>query len=237
MLTQKERNEVSHYEVVCRKYVKESDADHDANEAARDQASLMSMENVASIRLPRGFTLSRNNLKPNMVGAIGDWTEEYVVGSGVAHAFENSGFSGFSLLPIFRANNRSPHEGFAQLFCNTILKAATIDCSVERITSPHLEEHGHLRHLGCLSYAQSDLVDTPDFCRRAESWAGWHGWPSWVVRAKVCQAFTAHKLRGWAFRPVLIRNSNLYAYYLGQWERLRRLVAQCTKSIFDGGRW
>lgn len=64
---------------------------------------------------------------------------------------------------------------------------------------------------------------------------GWHGWLLWVVRPKVKELSTKQKLRGWAFGPVLVTNTDLYADYLGQWERLSRLVGQYTKGQFCGG--
>jgi hypothetical protein len=237
VFSQAELNGISHYEAVCRKMVKESPSDYDANTAACKRTRLFDAGGEAPIRLVSELALSHILLKPNMVGAIGDWTQEYVVGSGVAQVFTSAGLTGFSLLPISHPKRRSPHERFFQLFCESILKPATLDCSVECIKDSTPEENGHLRHMGCLSYAESDLADTPDFSRTAEPWGGWHGWPLWVVRARVKQVFTAHKLRGWAFRPVLIQGTDLYGEYLAHWQHLCDVVAKCSRSKFDAGRW
>ncbi len=43
------------------------------------------------------------------------------------------------------------------------------------------------------------------------------------------------KLRGWAFRPVLVQETELYSSYISQWTQLNELVAQCSRSMFDGG--
>lgn len=228
---------VTHFELVCRKLISETRKDFEWNNAAKDTAPLFNAGGESPIRLARDLVLTHLRLKPNMAGGIGDWTQEYVVGPGVARAFQKAKFSGLSLLPVQNPKTATPHDGFFQIFSESILNPATIDCSVERINSAFLEENGQLRHLGCLSYAAADLVGTSDFSRTAEPWGGWHGWPLWVVRAKVREIFTKHKLRGWAFGPVLTTNTDLYADYLRQWERLSRLVAQCTKSQFSGGRW
>jgi hypothetical protein len=237
VFSQTELTEVSHYEAVCRKFVKESPADYEANAAACARAPLFDAGGDSPIRLASGFSLSRIPLKPNMVGAIGDWTQEYVVGSRTTGVFNSSALTGFCLRPISNPNRSSPYKDFFQLFSDFVLHPTVIDCSIERITSSSPGENGQLRHLGCLSYAESDLADTPDFSRTAEPWGGWHGWPLWVVRARVKQAFAAHKLRGWAFGPVLVSGTTLYDDYLKQWEQLSGLIRHCNRSKFDGGRW
>ena len=227
----------THFELVCRKLIAETRRDFDWNNAAKAKAPLFHAGGGSPIRLARDFALTHFRLKPNMVGMVGDWTQEYVIGSGVATAFQTANLTGFYLVPVRNLKTGIPQEGFFQIFSESILKPATIDCSVERINSAFPEENGQLRHLGCLSYAAADLEHTADFSRTSEPWGGWHGWPLWVVRAKVKEIFTEQKLRGWAFGPVLNTNTDLYADYVRQWERLCRLVGQCTKSKFNGGRW
>lgn len=237
VFSQAELREVTHYEAVCRKCVKESPADYTANAAARDHAPLFDAGGGSPIRLASGFSLSHIPLKPNMVGAIGDWTQEYILGAGVAQAFTSCKLTGCSLRPVTHPKRSAPYKDFFQLFSDSVLKPAIIDCSVERIASSFSEENGHLRHMGCLSYAQSDLADISDFSRTAEPWGGWHGWPVWVVSERVKRIFVQHKLRGWAFGPILLSGTALYDDYLRQWERLSGLVGHCTRSKFDGGRW
>jgi len=237
VFSQADLNDMSHYEVVCRKVVKESPADYQLNAAVCQRAPLRDAGGEAPIRLASGFSLSRIPLKPHMVGAIGDWTEEYALGAAVAQTFTAANFSGCSFRPISHPKRPSPYQEFVHLYSESVLPPATLDCSIERIRSSFEGEDGQLRHLGCLSYASSDLVDTPDFARTAEPWGGWHGWPSWVVRASVKNRFIQHKLRGWAFRPILARDTALYTDYVRQWTTLCNLLQSCTKSSFDGGRW
>jgi hypothetical protein len=228
---------VTHFEVVCRKFIPESarDTEHNADLIAR--APRIAAGGEHPIILPHGFALSRIPLKPNGVGAIGDWTAEYVIGSAVARVFEQAGLTGWSVKPVLNLSTQSPQPGFAHLFSDTLMAPAGIDCSVERIQSAFPEEDGALRHLGCLSYPASALESTPDFSRTAEPWGGWHGLCSWIVSARVVKACTESKLRGWAFRPVLIAESDLYRQYLGQWRLLCQAVSESGLSQFDGGRW
>jgi hypothetical protein len=171
-----------------------------------------------------------------MVGEVGGWTDEYVVGSGVASVFNSRDFTGVTFLPVHNPKIGVPHAEFVHIYGDHVLGPAEIDCSIERIQADESGENGGLRHLGCLSYREEILQEKPDFLRTAEPWSGWWGWPSWVVSSRVANTFRERKLRGWAFRPVLVAESQLYSSYLSQWTRLCELVSQCSMSKFDGGR-
>lgn len=232
-----ERATSTHFELVCRSIARESAADFTANDAVRARTPKVDAGGSARIRLMSGLFLSRIALQPHMVGAIGDWTGEFVLGSGVVKAFADAGLTGYSLVPIAHPKSGTAHEGCAQLFSDAVLGPATIDHSVERVRSAAASEHGQLRHLGCLSYPPDALASRPDFNRTAEPWAGWHGWPSWVVSRRVEETFRQSKLRGWHFRPVIETGTDLYERYDELWRRLRELVASTTRSAMDGGRW
>ncbi len=237
VFTKTELRSITHLETVCRKFIPESEKDYEHNANLYKKTKLISAGGEAPISLPYGFALTRIRLKPNMVGAIGEWTEEYVIGSAVVKVFEQAKFTGWSVKPVLNLKTQSPHPDFVQIFSDAILSAVMIDCSVERIKSAYPEENGHLRHLGCLSYPTIALENIPDFARTAEPWGGWHGQSSWVVSSRVAKAFTEHKLRGWAFRPVMVTESDLYRQYLEEWQVLCEAVARSTRSTFDGGRW
>jgi hypothetical protein len=228
---------VTHYELVCRALVRESAADFAANDAVRARTPLVDAGGEAPIRLMADLSLDRIPLKPTMVGAIGDWTQEYIAGAAVTKTFRDARLTGVSYRPVARTASGTAHDGFVQLFSDAIMAPAAIDESVERLVSRVPEEHGRLRHLGNLAYPAAALRDRPDFNRTAEPWAGWHGWPSWVVTARVEQVFRAGKLRGWHFRPVLATESDLYADYAASWRTLRDIVRGTAKSRFEGGRW
>jgi hypothetical protein len=236
-LSAAELRESSHFEIVCRKIIRASDKDYEANEAALERAPLMDKGGVSPIRLASGFTLTRIPLKPHMVSAITDQAAEYLVGSAVADVFTSNEFSGFSFNPINNPRIDAPHEGFFQIFSDSVLEPVEVDCSVECIQSDFPAENGKFRHLGCLTYREDNLAEIPDFSRTAEPWEGWGGCPSWVVSSRVVSTFRESKLRGWAFRPVLVKESELYSSYLSQWTQLNKLVAQLSRSMFDGGRW
>ncbi|MEL7186682.1 MAG: hypothetical protein AAFN50_09665 [Pseudomonadota bacterium] len=236
VLSSAEQNETTHFEVVCRKVVSASDEDFETNRPIEERASLVDRGGEAPIRLAKGFSLTRIALKPNMVGAIGGWESEYVCGSAVASVFDPAVVSGLSFLPVNNPKTNTPHDGFHQIYSDSVLGPAIIDCSIERIQSDHPEEDGQLRHLGNLAYPAEALTDKADFLRTAEPWAGWFGWPSWVVSRKVVDMFRDNKLRGWVFRPVLLSESDTYSSYLEQWRHLNELVSTNSQSEFDGGR-
>jgi hypothetical protein len=227
----------THFELACRSIIKESKADFAANDAVRASTPLIDAGGHAPIRLLPAVTLTRIPLKPNMVGAVGDWTAEYVLGPVVANAFADAALAGASFRPVTNPRSGGTHDGFVHLFSDAILPPSAIDDSVERIRSRYAEEDGTLRHGGCLAYPVEALRHRPDFNRTAEPWAGGHGWPSWVVSARVSEVFHAAKLRGWHFRPVLTIESDSYAEYAAKWRRLKAAVTSTTRSTLDGGRW
>lgn len=237
ILTKSELKEMTHYEVVCRKYISESKQDYEANFALVKKTPLVKKGGESPILLAKGFSLSHISMKPNMVGAIGDWTGEYVIGTGVASIFNKHEFPELSLIPITNQHANKPHENYFQIFSASILDSVVNDSSIERIKSDDPEENGKLRHLGCLTYHRKFLKEKADFLRSAEPWAGWWGWPSWVVSNKVVSKFKENKFRGWVFRPVLIYESELYSTYQSNWDYLNNLLSKYSRTTFDGGRW
>jgi hypothetical protein len=227
----------THYEVASRFVLRESKADFDANDAVRASTPLIDAGGAAPVRLMSGLFLSRVTLKPNMVGSVGDWTEEYVGASGAVNAFKDARLSGAEVLPVTHPKTGVAHDNCFQLYCEALLPPVIIDDSVETIVSRHPEENGRLRHLGCLAYPSAALADRPDFNRTAEPWGGWHGWPTWVVSARVAATFKAAKLRGWHFRPVLTLDSDSYRTYNACWQILRDALAATKQSKCDGSRW
>lgn len=237
VFTRDELRGISHYEAVCRKFISETDKDYEHNFAAFQKTRFRACGGQEPIRLVSGFALSRMTLGPNRVGAIDQWTGEYVIGKAVADVFRQAGLTGWNLMPVLNPKTDDAYPDYFQLFSDVVMKPATIDCSVDLIRSEYPEEDGHLRHLGCLSYPAKHLQNMPDFTRTAEPWGGWFGQPVWVVSARVRDVFAAKKLKGWAFRPVLITESELYQCYLEQWQKLVGFIGKSSKSKLDGGRW
>ena len=236
VLSREKRQQLTRFQPVARYALKETDRDYESNSKVADAAPPIDAGASEPIHLPRGFALSRISMKPNMVGVIGQWTSEYVVGAAVAQALKEEGFSGFELLPVLVTKSGTPYDGFFQLFSEVVLPPAVLDSSVERISSRFAEEDGRLRHLGCLGYSSTDLADRPDFARTAEPWATWSS-PFWIVSAVVEALFKRLRFRGWHFRPILVTGTELYDTYEATWAKLRKLVAKASKSSFDGGIW
>jgi hypothetical protein len=165
----------THYELASRFVVRESRADFDANDAVRARTPLIDTGGPEPIRLMSGLFLSRVTLKPNMVGSVGDWTQEYVAASGAINTFKDAGLTGAQFLTVTNSKTGVAHDNCFQLYSEALLPAVVIDDSVETIVSPHREEHGRLRHLGCLAYAPAALHDRPDFNRLNPGVAGMGG--------------------------------------------------------------
>jgi len=84
------------------------------------------------IVLLAGLFLSRVRLKPNMVGSVGDGTQEYVIGSGIADVITRAGWTGVTLLPITNpktgALTRNTSRSSARRCCRR-------DCRLQRRTN------------------------------------------------------------------------------------------------------
>jgi hypothetical protein len=223
-------------ELACRSTARESDRDSERNHAACTAAPLQDFGAEEPIRLFQGISLSRVKVKPNGVAGVGEWTDEYVLGTGVQQVFAAAGLSGYNLVPVMNPKTGSAWPEIAQIYSSSVLPRSMRDVSIQRIESRFETENGKLRQLGCLAYEPSDLEGRPDFNRTGEPWRWW-GLPSWVVSSRVEHVFTQFRLRGWAFRPVFVAGSKLYEEYLGAWHELRRLVTKAGKSSFEGGRW
>jgi hypothetical protein len=236
ILSKPELESLPFRELMCRNTAPESPRDHELNHAACAASPLQDFGAEEPIRLFQGLSLSRVKVKPNFVAGVGEWTDEYVLGTAVQRVFAAAGLSGYSLVPVVNPKTGSPWPEIAQIHSSSVLPGSMRDASIERIESRFGSENGKLRLLGCLAYAPVDLEGRPDFNRTGEPWRWW-GLPSWVVSARVEHVFKQFRLRGWAFRPVFVGGSKLYAEYLGAWHELRRLVCTTAKSSFEGGRW
>ena len=131
----------THFEAVCRYVVPETGTDHDANAAQLARTPEVDAGGFAPIRLVRAFVLSRIRMKPNTIGAIGDWTGEFVSGAAPARLLEDSGFTGYALLPVGDGRGGA-HTAHHHLFGEAILPPVRIDSSIERIESAFPQEHG-----------------------------------------------------------------------------------------------
>ncbi len=226
IFTERELDRAEYFQLDCRKTVAESPRDMEWNQ--RHVGSLQRIRTVAGadIYLPHRIAVSKvSNLKPNMVGCVGQNLQEYVVHEDVGTAFAAAGFEGFSLLPVYDSKMESAHTEVRQLYSNSIMPAAEL----ERTTPP--ADGGGVRQLGCLVYDDLDSKAVTDFNRTAEDWAAGN-MPLWVVSARVRALFRRSKFRGWAFRPVLEKGGDMHGEYLRLWEDLFARVAINPRNFF-----
>ncbi|TFH47615.1 MAG: hypothetical protein E4H01_07965 [Lysobacterales bacterium] len=178
------------------------------------------------IYLPDRIAVSKvGALKPNMVGGVGQSLQEFVIHHDVAAAFSEAGFSGFSLRPVFNSKTETAYTEIHQLYSDVIMPAAELG----RKTPP--ADGGGVRQLGCLVYENLEQHDVADFNRTAEDWAAGN-MPLWVVSDRVRELFLRNKLKGWAFRPVLVKASEMHIEYERLWNGLFEQVAANSQNFF-----
>jgi hypothetical protein len=170
------------------------------------------------------------SLKPNEVGCPTHWMAEFVVAQEVGRIFESEGLAEFSLRPVFDSRTKRDYDSFFQIYTDRIMPRALIDATTP--LQPAVGNPDARRELGCLSYDFRGNVPGYDFHRTAEAWSN-NDMPLWIVSARVRECFKRHKLRGWAFRPVLEAGSELHETYTRMWEDLFARVARSNpRHIF-----
>jgi hypothetical protein len=226
-----ELGSVNYYQLVSRKTVKESSLDFSVTIANLHATDFLVTGDRSRIKLLKKIALSKIDLKPNMIGSLGEWAEEFIVTDLVAGVFRKCALSGFDTLPIFNPKTLEDHQNYFQLFAENILPPAVRDLTVIELEAG-FDAEKQLRHLGCLSYeTESGGGRATDFNRTAEAWSNNH-LPFWVVSKSVVQCFRQNKLKGWAFRPVLDAQGDLYAEYIKKWTLLRHKISLNPRNRF-----
>jgi hypothetical protein len=222
--TAAEMRAARYFQLEGRKVVLETGPDYDLNRARLDGVGFCRAEGRSlGIKLIDRIALSRIALPPNSVGLASDWMAEFVVGRAVAAIFEQERLTGYSPRPVFNPKTGGNHTDHFQLYCESIMPAAELDATTLNLTK-ELPEEGGWRELGCLTYELRGTDAIADFNRTAENWSS-NSIPVWVVSARVRDCFERHKLKGWAFRPVLEKDSPLHRAYTDDWSTLLAKVA------------
>lgn len=215
------------FQLEGRKLARESDRDYEMNAARLEELDFVPTYGGMKVKLLDRVALTRIALKDDGIALAGDWTAEFVVGSKAARAFAAEGLEGYELLPVLNPKSGKNHAGFYHLYSESLMPPAVLDP-----TTP--EQAGGdgdgPRELGCLTYELGD-GHRPDFNRTAENWSS-NFMPLWVVSARVRQAVGRHKLKGWAFRPILEAGSELHETYLAKWQELLGRAAVNPHNTF-----
>lgn len=227
-LTESEMADLSHFSVLCRLTVPESDASYKRNYDMWLSSPLIQSEGCEPIRLARGFHMTSIKLRGNSIAGIGEWTEEYVCGADVLDIFREEKLTGFSPEPVFQTRSGAPLPNVSQLYSEVKLSPVASQGLVKT-----MQEFG-----GLLCYEIMQLTGQQDFARTAEPWRSpRHGWPLWVISSRVRNLILARGIRGWAFRPVLSTNSAIYDSYLSQAEVLISLIRSAPSSRPESRDW
>jgi hypothetical protein len=227
VVTARELDGRAHFEVVCRSTVGQTAREaerqlaDDQNEPLRDTGSAW------SVRLPSRVYLSRaSQVKPDSISHVDQYTGEYVAGAGAVAALERSGLRVPEARPVFRLGAGAPPSGVRHLHTEVFLPPAlfgrrsmfeTFDDGPRGPSTP--------RRYGCLTYPPGALDPAIDFARTAEPWAGDHR-AGWAVSGRTRAWFEAERLRGWAFRPLLVDGEPLQQEHEDRWARLLDRLAE-----------
>jgi hypothetical protein len=224
--TKKELESAAYFEPQCRKTLAESNKDYDWNNDHVRSLDFLDTSAGMKIRLPDRLAISKiAPLKSNMIAGVDQWTQEYVVHADVATAFAQEGFSGFSLRPVFNSRTKMEQPDVHQLYSDAIMPPAELG----RMAPP--SDNGSVRLLGCLVYENLEQQELADFNRTAEDWAS-RDFPLWVVSARVREFFLRNKFKGWAFTPVMVKDSELHREYERLWDELFEKTSVNPRNLF-----
>jgi hypothetical protein len=231
IFTAKEQSQARYFQVLSRKRVTVSTADNLANLAhVKALAPVRTAEGLAIKRMER-IELSKVALDANTVAVLDDWAAEYLVGANVAELLKGAGMKGLELRPVYHRRTKAPLEGVFQLYTESVMPPVERNISVLGVRAAASSEDSPVRVLGALSYAFDGEPELADFNRTAEPLSS-NQLAFWVVSRKVVELFQEHKVKGWAFRPVLEAGTALHADHLARWEVLRRKLASNPRHHF-----
>lgn len=218
--TKKEMSQAKYFELEARKTVHETGQDYELNYAYLQGLKFIEKRSNCKIKLLDRVALSKIKLKENMVAGIDEWTAEFLITSEIAAIFKKEQLTGLDLKQVYNPKTTMNYEKYSLLYSDNIMPPLEIDPT---IISKENEE-GCFHELGCLVYDfQSDEM-VKDFNRTAEDLSSNH-MPLWVVSARVRECFMRHKLKGWAFLPVMEKGSKMYQDYLNKWESLIQRIS------------
>lgn len=224
--TRKELDSADYFQLECRKTLEENRKDYEWNDSHVGSLDLIKTRAGQKIKLPDRIAVSQvTPLKPHMVAGVGQWLQEYVVQDHVVAAFSRDSLSGYSLRPLFNGRTKTAHTDVHQLYSSAIMPPAELDPT----TPP--ADGGGVRQLGCLTYQDLEQHNLSDFNRTAEDWASGN-MPLWVVSAAVRDCFIRNKFKGWAFRPVLSKGSEMHRQYEALWDALFKKISINPLNFF-----
>ena len=218
LFSKSEVDQTRYFQLECRKVVNEFGPDYEINSSRMKKMKFISTIGHCKIKLLDQVALSKINLKPNMVAGVDQWTMEFIITAAVAKKFEDDKLLGLNLKPVFNPKTGKHHSGFFQLYTDHVLQPIVRDATILD-HKEEIPEEGGLRELGCLTYNFHESFSIFDFNRTAENF-GSNYMPLWVVSDRVRRCFVHNKLRGWAFRPVIEKGSEIHKLYLMKWESL-----------------
>jgi len=214
-----------YYQLDCRgKIILESNKDYEFNAKELELKSFISTDADVKIRFPDKLYLSKIDLNENVIGCATNWLREFILPINVSDVFRKYKLIGFETRNIFNLRNKEAHEKYHQLYTDKLMPKAELDIA----SIKYINDIGgySFRELGCLTYDMSKINNTSDFYRTAENWSS-NYCPIWIVSSSTKKCYDENKLKGWNFRPVLDKGSELYENYSDKWSTIINKVNHC----------
>lgn len=219
--------DASLFKVQCRgTLLKETKDDEAFNVLQVEKIPFRLTGSTSRVKLKDNFALSKIILPAKMVGYI-DFRGEYVISKYIVDIFKSEGLTGFETRPIYNSSLQKNHDEHFLLFGSSFLPEAVRDISWRKIQASDEPQYSIHTIWGTLCY-EDGLVVAQDFNRSAEGYAADFS-PFWVVSDKAKKCFEKHKLKGWQFIPILVRDSTMYERYIKMWQDFFNIINTVNK--------
>lgn len=237
--TEEELDQCDFLQPLCRGPVfAETDADYKQTRKWLDSDTTIDTIDGLNVNLLKQVCVKERKLKPNVIAGVLQWTADFILPTEIVKLFNQSQLTGFSVREVFNRKAQALFEDYHLLYSDHFMPAATrvvfppesiplgerfkvefeeAGISPTRARELDQQDKDVLRLYGCLCYESLNKKNLKDFNRTAEPWSS-NNFPLWVVSRRVRDICREHKLKGWAFEPVLIKNSELYEKHNLLWK-------------------
>lgn len=178
---------------------------------------------------PRGVVTSTKVPKSDIVG-VGHGGADLLVSARCAALLAPLNLSGVELLPAFDPRALEERADVKQLWCDTPTPLAVLQAGVMEIPEWRAQSRFPYQLLSTLTLENVRGLGPRDVKRSAEPWLAGDA-PLWIVGSGIRALVEDHALRGFVFRPILLRGSELAKEHDARWGALMNSLrdSQCLR--------
>jgi hypothetical protein len=181
------------------------------------------------VRLLDRLSLGSVKIDPQNISAVDDALLDYVAGSVVVSVFSKQCLTGSEFGPVISTKTGLPFPDVKRLMPPPICGPAVID---ETMWFGKLDNGAdYMQPIGPLCFEGDVLETLPDLSRTIEPLEA-NDFPSWIVSSRTREVVETHGIKGWKWRPVLVRDSELHRTHVEMWKPVLDALLRNPKNQF-----